>query len=336
MSPFGVIPKSEVGKWRLILDLSSPEGFSVNDGIKSELCSLSYMSVDDVARRVRDLGKGTLMAKFDLNAAYRNVPVHPSNRWLLGMVREDNLYVDIVLPFGLRSAPAIFSAVTDALAFIVTDKGVRNLDHYLDDFIVLGSPCSDDCQKGLQVALEACDKLGFPVALEKMVGPSTKLTFLGIEVDSMGLQLSLPEEKLRKLTELVASWRRRKGCKKRELQSLAGYLNHACKVVRPGRRFLRGVFGLLSQFKKRDHMIRLNSAFRADLEWWHAFAREQNGMAMMRGGELWGAMERVELWSDASGSWSCGAIWDIEWLQIAWGEWPALEWQQLQRRNCCQ
>ena len=41
----------------------------------------------------------------------------------------------------------------------------------------------------------------------------------------------------------------------KELQSLASYLNHACKVVRPGRRFLRGVFGLLSQFRKRDHMI---------------------------------------------------------------------------------
>ena len=47
MSPFRVIPKSEVGKWRLILDLSLPEGFSINDEIKRELCSLSYTS-DDV------------------------------------------------------------------------------------------------------------------------------------------------------------------------------------------------------------------------------------------------------------------------------------------------
>ena len=63
---------------------------------------------------------------------------------------------------------------------------MRDLDHYLDDFIVLGSLGSDDCQKGLQVALEACDKLGFPVVVEKTVGPSTKLMFLVIEVDSMG------------------------------------------------------------------------------------------------------------------------------------------------------
>ena len=48
ISPFGVIPKSEPGKWRLIVDLSSPEGTSVNDGISMELCSLSYVRVDDI------------------------------------------------------------------------------------------------------------------------------------------------------------------------------------------------------------------------------------------------------------------------------------------------
>ena len=52
VSRFGVIPKSTPGKWRLILDLSSPEGQSVNDGIDPELCSLSYVSVDDAAQAI--------------------------------------------------------------------------------------------------------------------------------------------------------------------------------------------------------------------------------------------------------------------------------------------
>ena len=79
VNPFGVIPKSEPGKWRLIVDMSSPEGGSVNEGICKEWCSLSYISVDDVAHKVVKLGKGALMAKFDLKAAYRNVPVHPDD-----------------------------------------------------------------------------------------------------------------------------------------------------------------------------------------------------------------------------------------------------------------
>ena len=102
VNPFGVIPKSEPGKWRLIVDMSSPEGGSVNEGICKEWCSLSYISVDDVASEVVKLGKGALMAKFVLKAAYQNVPVHPDDCWLLVMVWENQLFVDIALSFGLR------------------------------------------------------------------------------------------------------------------------------------------------------------------------------------------------------------------------------------------
>ena len=78
--PFGVIPKKhKPGKWRLIADLSAPEGHSVNDFICKELCSLSYISVDDVARAVH-LGKGSLLAKADIEEAYRMIPVHPEDR----------------------------------------------------------------------------------------------------------------------------------------------------------------------------------------------------------------------------------------------------------------
>ena len=44
-SHFGVIPKGTIGKWRLILDMSSPKGASVNDGIEEFLCSLSYVGI---------------------------------------------------------------------------------------------------------------------------------------------------------------------------------------------------------------------------------------------------------------------------------------------------
>ena len=89
-----------------------------------------------------------------------------------------------------------------------------------------------------------------------------------------------------------------------ELQSLAGYLNHACKVIRPGQRFLRGVFGLLSQFHKQDHMISLNSAFRVDLDRWHVFASSWNRVSLMRETGL--NAPSMEMWSNTSGGWGCG------------------------------
>ena len=104
-SRFGVIPKKlQPGKWRLILDLSSPEDHSVNAGIPREPFSIRYISVDVAIKVLMELGPGTLMAKFDVLAAYRNIPIHPDDRHLLGMFWRDNFYVDLTLPFGLRSA----------------------------------------------------------------------------------------------------------------------------------------------------------------------------------------------------------------------------------------
>ena len=108
VSRFGVIPKSnQPGKWHLILDLSSPGGRSVNDGIDRELASLEYTSVEQVVERIMQLGKGTLLAKIDVCQAYRNVPVHTDDTHLLGMLWNNQLFVDTVLHFGLRSAPNI-------------------------------------------------------------------------------------------------------------------------------------------------------------------------------------------------------------------------------------
>jgi len=60
----GVVPKGHTpGRWRLITDLSFPEGASVNDGIDPHLCSLQYTSVDRVARAAQSLGKGALLCE---------------------------------------------------------------------------------------------------------------------------------------------------------------------------------------------------------------------------------------------------------------------------------
>ena len=86
-SPIGLVPKSSMGKWQLIVDLSSPHGRSVNDGIDPALCSLEYVTVDLVSDAVASL-PGSLLSKIDKHSAYRTVPVHPEDRWLLGMLWE--------------------------------------------------------------------------------------------------------------------------------------------------------------------------------------------------------------------------------------------------------
>ena len=82
ISRFGVIPKGHnTGKFRLITDLSFPLGQSVNDGIDPGLCSLVYTSVDEVASEAAIYGRGALLAKVDIEAAYRLIPCTPKTEF---------------------------------------------------------------------------------------------------------------------------------------------------------------------------------------------------------------------------------------------------------------
>ena len=160
VSPFGAIPKkNKPDKWRLIVDLSSPEGHSVNDAIRRDLCSVLYT-------------KGCLLAKLDLKEAYRAVPVHPSDQGLLAVAWNGTTYLDRALPFGLRSAPKLFSALTDAMMWFLHDRGVHTALHYLDDFLVMGPVGQNSCAEALTTTLDLCEELGFPVATEKTEGPA--------------------------------------------------------------------------------------------------------------------------------------------------------------------
>ncbi len=315
---FGVIEKThQPGKYRLIVDLSYPEGHSVNDGLEPELCTMKYTSVDVAVARVLTHGAGTSLAKFDIESAYRIVPVHPDDRPLLGMSWRGRVYIDKVLPFGLRSAPKIFSAVVDAMQGIIEQQGVEIL-HYLDDFLVI-SPSEGGCEEALAKALQGCQELGVPIATHKTVGPSTTMTFLGIELDTVAMTLRLPREKVCRLQREINRWLRRRCCTKRELQSLIGMLQHASCVVRPGRTFLRQLIALLSVAKKPHHRIRLNMGFRSDVAWWATFLPAWNSTSTMRRVFKGGYVATVT--SDASGNWGCGAFTSRgEWFQLPWPE----------------
>ena len=290
------------GKWRLIVDLSSPENASVNNSIEKDICSLSYTSVDVVADKVLALGRGAMLAKMDIKQTYRMVPIHPQDCHLLGMRWEGMVYVDKTLPFGLQSAPIIFSALADALAWMMASRGVSFVNHYIDDFITAGRPNSMECHDNLWIMLETCGRTGMPVEPDKTESPSTVLVFLGIEIDTVA---RLPQEKLVHLKELLWQWRGKKGCRRRELKSLIGVLSHACKVVKPGRTFVRRLIDLSKLVKKPSHYVCVNREARSDIEWWFHFADQWNSVSMMF--PIDRRNYKVTVISDTSGKWGCGA-----------------------------
>ena len=92
--------------------------------------------------------------------------------------------------------------------------------------------------------MATCKELGVPLAAHKSVSPTTCLTFLGIEIDTLAMELRLTRDKLNRLKDLLAEWQFKKVCSREMLESLLGHL-----VVRPGRSFRGRLISLLTEAK---------------------------------------------------------------------------------------
>jgi hypothetical protein len=176
---------------------------------------------------------------------------------------------------------AVYTYV-DALEWILRQEGSQHLIHYLDDFLLLGPPHSPACKQGLAArhALHL-PRLVVPLAADKIEGPTTCLTFLGIELDSSSMEAQLPQDKLRRLSTELATWQGRKACKRHELEHLLGLLHFACTVVVHGRPFMRSLTNLVKIPSKPFHHLRLNQEARSDLAWWGHFVEHWNGVSLL-------------------------------------------------------
>ena len=142
VSPIGIVPKKHSDKFRTIFHHSFPKtGESINSFIEKDDFSLQYIKIDDAIVALIRLGRGTYLAKTDIESAFRQFPVHPEDWELLGMYWNNSYYFDKVLPFGLRSAPYFFNQLSDALEWILLNKClISYVGHILDDFLIMEPP----------------------------------------------------------------------------------------------------------------------------------------------------------------------------------------------------
>ena len=196
------------------------------------------------------------------------------------------------------------------------NKGATWGIHYINDFLTAGAPDSQECLQHTLIMQSVCEEAGLSMEPSKSVGPTTSLVFLGILIDTVEEELRLPQDKLSELQTTIAQWRGWKACRKPELLSLIGLLSHARKVVRSGRTFLRRLIDMSTKATRLDHFIRLNGEARADLEWWFQFIGPWNGVSLLS--SLSAQAPAVTIYSNASGSWGCGAICQGHWFQLQW------------------
>ena len=177
ISPLNSVPQKDTTERWIILDLSQPEGRSVNDNISKdyylgERMDLYYPVTDDLVALIKIKGRGCHLFKKDLKRAYRQIPIDPGDINNMGYVWNDQLYFDRVLTMGLRSACYICQNLTSTVRFIYNNMGFMLLN-YLDDFA--GVDMSELAGQAFEALGFLLDQCGFVESKEKSCEPSTIL-----------------------------------------------------------------------------------------------------------------------------------------------------------------
>ena len=125
---------------------------------------VQYISFDRVAQKVASYGSGSLMAKLDLSDAYKHIIISETRRlgcsWTNQNTTLTEHYLDLTLPFGLRSSAKWFTEFAYALKLSMEYGGVSDVEHYLDDYITIGPPDSPVCGDNLGIMLSKCAFIG--------------------------------------------------------------------------------------------------------------------------------------------------------------------------------
>ena len=317
-SPIGSAPKKD-GSSRLIMDLSQPHGSSINDFISKDHFSCEYTQFDDATDLLMTAGKDSLLCKLDIKHAYRLLPVKPDQWHHLCYHWQGNYYVDLVLPFGLRSSGAIFNQFASLVRWIIINHyHFRRIVNYSDDFFAVLAKNMEIAKSQLKTIIQAFKDLNIPLAVDKIEGPDTSLIYLGIIINSLLMTIEVPEEKLIEAKATLNKWINRRTCTKRELKSLIGKLGHIGKVVRPGRMFTRRLIDLSTTVERMHHHITLNAEARADIQWWIDFLPQWTAISMIPPNFTIRSTD-LKLHTDASDI-GFGATYGNSWIQGAWDQ----------------
>lgn len=322
INPLGLAQGKYSNKYRLIVDMSAPHNTdvpSLNELISKEDYSMAYVRVDDAVNIIQRMGIGTQLCKFDIRDAFKQVPIHPSLWHLHGVKWTDQYYFYTRLVFGSRSSPKLFDYLSQAVCWIATENyNVSCVLHLLDDFLCIDPP-GYMADRTMAIMAMIFHRLGVPLATHKTVGPTTKLEYLGIELDTIEMQARLPSAKIIRIKEVISLCRNKSSITKRQLLSLLGHLNFAARVIPPGRAFVSFLISLSTTVDGLFKCVTLDKNTLMELAMWDLFLTTWNGISMFRHTEL--TLDHdFHLYTDAASTLGFGGLWENQWFA---GEWPA-------------
>jgi hypothetical protein len=350
-----VIVNHSFPKNRLCLNLDSlpynsgkhiidPSCTSINTIIDSKKFQCVWGSFSECYLLVANAPEGTEAAVFDVDAAFRNIPTHPSARPFLAIMIKDLIYLDHVLNFGASPSPGIFGRVADAMVKILLKHGIEAVIKWVDDFIFLRYP-SRRLSNGLyeftysaELIWDIADKLGWPWAPKKFVDFSQSFNYIGFLWNLSTKVVELPEGKKKKYLDRISTWTYKSTHSMKEAETIIGTLNHVCLVVPEGRSRLVSLFKFRGSFNSNQSSEikhRLSSSTADDMAWWRSRLQED-----FVGTKIFCPPEPLnnKVYVDASTGWGIGLVIDGKWLawqfkddwqmdgrEIGWAEMVAVE-----------
>jgi hypothetical protein len=321
-NPVGVVEGKYSGKKRLILDMSSPHNSdqhcSLNSLIDKEQYSLSYVTVDDAIGKIKEAGRFAKLCKADVKSAFKNIPLAPHLWCFHGVCWQSKYYFYTRLPFGSRSSCKLFDMLSQAISYIATHNyGIEVMLHLLDDYLAIDRP-EVVSERTMALIYYIFNILGVPLALEKTMGPLTVLEYLGVILDTELMQARLPRVKVQRIISILDSFTHKKSCTKRELLSLLGHLNFACRVIVPGRTFVSYLLSVAHSVSELHYHVHLSRECRLDMSMWRTFLETWNGASFFLE-DTFVDSHTLGLTTDACGYGFAG-FWEGQWFQNHWPE----------------
>lgn len=261
VSDIFLVPKKD-GGFRFILNLKKLNKFVYSEHFKME----------DIRTASKLLTKDSFMVNIDLKEAYFLLPIHKSHRKYLRFIFNENLYEFSCLPFGLSSAPYIFTKILNPVITELRSKGFLSV-RYLDDILCIGRSYNQ-CVENAKQTIELLTKLGFVINYKKStLTPNKSCKFLGFVLNSENMTLGLPQNKRSDILERVKSISKLKTISIRDFASFLGKLIAACPAIPYSwvytKSFERAKYlALLDSGDNYDTTMHIPNSFCDDLRWW--------------------------------------------------------------------
>ena len=246
------------------------------------------------------------MAKIDLKDAYQSVPLARSAQKLMGFAHQGKNYKFLVMPFGLSSAPRVFTKLMSAALTPLRAAGMR-LVYYLDDILVLGRT-QREAAEHCATLWNHLSTLGLTVNEKKSSAPPAQnVKFLGMEFDSCQMTVSVPSEKLRKVKQELTKLLETPRTKLRKLAAIAGTLASFSMGFLPAFIHQRCMQQNIILFGKRkvpwDHEVPIFQRTKREIKWWISHMTQFNGRPIVEE-----ESNAIHIYTDASKTgWGCAA-----------------------------